>query len=59
VVSVGDEITTYKTMHQSKHGVLDGANRVEMPTMTYGVLWGVNCMWEIWAHNPENTQNSA
>jgi hypothetical protein len=53
VVGVGNEITSDETVHESKHRVLHGADSIEMPAVTNGMFWSVNCVRDIGAHDPE------
>ena len=56
MISVGNKIACNKTMHQSKHRVLDGADGIKMPAMTDSMFWSINCMWEVGAHDPEKSK---
>jgi hypothetical protein len=38
-------------MHETEHGVLNGADGIEMPTMTNRMLWTVHRMWLIGTHD--------
>jgi hypothetical protein len=51
VLGICDEVPRNETMHKSEHGVLDGANGIEMPTVTNRMLRTVHGMWLIGAHD--------
>ena len=56
MVGVGNEITCDKTVHKSKHSVLNGADGIKMPAVTNSMLWCVNRMREIGAHDAEKNK---
>ena len=56
MLRVGNKITRNKTVHQSEHGVLDGAKGIKMPAVTNGMLRCVNRMWGVGAHDPEKVK---
>ena len=53
MVGVGNEIACHKTVHKSKHTILDGADGIKMPAVTNSMLCCVNSMREIGAHDAE------
>ena len=48
-----------KTVDKAEHGVLNGTDGIEMPTMTDCMLWTINCMWLIGAHDPKKVDVSS
>ena len=56
---IRNKIPRNETMDKGKHGILNRANGIEMPTVTNRMLWGIDRMGLIGAHDPSKADVSS